>query len=354
MEDKVKQIIPYNDIWLDCVSNNLLAMLIQMDESYRNAPLMMGIKYCKTVTDQEYSSEEARLRMLSEGYLFPYINYSSSFIEGFVMHSPFSFTTYEGLLDFIKSNLEAGSKIFLVIDRLFYPTGRESGKTSMVHPVFIFNFNDESQCFHAIEDCITPGYMDYYDIPYTSIQKSCQSFLEQGKPITGNICRPLETPLSDGLSLAKAQALNMVNHILEDTICHDSKYDLTYYMGLNGLTKFHEEMELLFRHLEDDFIFKSFIMRFPQLHARNKKLIQLLYNGEYLDQAEADKLTHQYQALQSQWELYKKRSYFMLENKNASYNTDKNIIRKLSDRMKNIIELEQNTAEMFRSFLIKA
>lgn len=41
------RILPYNDIWLDCVNNNLMSILISHHSSFEKLPLTFKTQYWK-------------------------------------------------------------------------------------------------------------------------------------------------------------------------------------------------------------------------------------------------------------------------------------------------------------------
>lgn len=350
MRHVIDNIEPYNDIWLDCVSNNIMAMLLGVDESFRSLPLTLNVTYSKYVTDQKYDTEEDRVKMLTEGFLFPTVNYSTDTLSKYLDGKEYSFHEFDQqLIDFIKSGLVDGYSVFLVIDRYYYPSGREAGTMHMVHPVFLIGFDDDKACFIAIEDCIIPGLMDYYDLPFNSVKDSCMSFVEQGKSLTVCMCKPHAT-LSIQIGEETKEATDkMIWHILEDTTAYFEQYNLYIHKGLSALEMFHDEIDHLFRSLKEPSLFRSLIMRFPQLHLRNKGLVTFLYESGYISKSDCNHLVQQYELLQIQWEIFKNRCFLMIERNEEGFYSK--TVLNLLDRMGKIIEMERSIAEKFKSSL---
>lgn len=346
----MNHIVPYNDIWLDCFSNNLISILISRNESFKLLPLAMEASYIKMQTDQHYDSEKDRMTMLTGGNLFPTLEYSNHTITDHFEIKYTEFQEYKEMIGSLKSSIAEGWSTFLKLDRYFYPSGREAGKMHMTHSVFILGYDEDKRMFHAIEDCITLGILNYYDLPYESVERSCQHFLNQGKPLTVTTCKPLDVTLHNIAANTKDNVIKMIANLFDDTISYNEQYNLYYYSGLNALRKFHEEMEYLFTNLSDislSFV-ALFLMRFPQLHGRNQQLVRFLHENGDLHDSDCSELIENYKLLQSHWDHYKNRSYYFFEKRGSQAGKNSELILSLTNRMHEIIELEFITAQKFQ------
>ncbi|GEM_PF-1053588 len=350
----VNQIVPYNDIWLDCFSNNLISTLISRSETSRMLPLAMEASYIKMLTDQHYDSENDRRTMLTGGNLFPTVEYSSDIIKDHFEIRYKEYQEYKEIIESLKSSLADGLSTFLMIDRYFYPSGREAGTLHLAHSVFILGYDDDKNMFHAIEDCVTLGVLSYYDIPYESVERSCQYFLKQGRPLLLTTCRPLELSLHNIAENTKDAAMKMIANLFDETTSYNTQYNLHYYSGLKALRKFQEEMDYLFTHLSEmslSFV-ALFLLRFPQLHGRNQQLVRFLNESGYLHDSDYSALVENYKLLQLHWTNYKNRSYYFFEKRGSEAGKNSELILSLSKRLVEIIELELATAQKFKNAMI--
>jgi len=324
-------------------------MVIEASPSLRRIPLLMDAEYHKTITDQAYRSEADRLKMLSEGYLFPTVEYSMDALYRYVKETRLSVPYQERELDnVIKSNLHDGYCVFLTVDRFFYPSGREAGRTSLIHPVFIIGYDDKLQCYRTIEDCILPGTMAYYDLPYSAVRQSCEQSKAEGRDIKISLCKPMRGDLTVDPAIARTKAIAMLLQLLEDTsVFYNAQYDLHVHRGIAGLERYRDEFIHLFANLKDDSIYKLFTLRFQQVHRRNQQLIAFLHESGYLNKQDSVKLIPLYKSLESSWDLYKKRSYYHL----ASAERKEKDSQALSQRLYDIIALERLTARAFMKAL---
>ncbi|WP_151736457.1 hypothetical protein [Paenibacillus tengchongensis] len=339
-----RAIKPFNDLWLDCISNNLIAMLISDNESFKNIPCYMDAIYLKKVLDQPYSSEAVQGELLDHGAFFPKIQYSLGILTDLIYRESYEYDIFNDQVQkVIQENLDLGFFVFLTIDRFFYPSGVNAKTSHMVHPAFIYGYSDKDECYHAIEDCITMGRMDYYSIPFTSVDLSSKYLLSIGKSINVSYCRTNKSVKQFKHQVTLSQVINSLEMTLRGGQIYNENYDLYYYSGLDALTKYLEEFDHLFLNLKDENHFKARILSFCQFHERNKKLTQLISESYGLDISRVDET---FLNLQNKWQVFKNRSYYLLEmNRMNGINFNQNDLDKLRSKLEDIIELERSAAE---------
>ncbi|AIQ56966.1 hypothetical protein [Paenibacillus borealis] len=339
-----RAIKPYNDLWLDCVSNNLIAMLIYENESFINIPCYMDAVYLKKVLHQSYSSEDIQGGLVDHGAYFPKIQYSQHLLTHLIYRiSGEQDILGEKIHTAIKEKLDDGFFVFITVDRFFYPSGVNSKISHMVHPAFIYGYNDEEGCYHSIEDCITMGKMDYYNIPFTSLDQSIKYFKELDKNVDVSYCRVNESDGSFKHHVELSQVIKSLEITLYGGQIYNKNYDLYYHSGIDALTNYLEEFEYLFFNLKDENQFKARTLSFCQLHERNRRLTQLISESYGIDISDIDEIFIQ---LQRKWESFKNRSYYLLEIKRMNgVNHNHNDLEKLRFLLESIIELERSAAE---------
>lgn len=337
-----RTIKPYNDLWLDCVSNNLIAMLIHENESFKNIPCYMDAIYLKKVLHQSYSSEDVQEDLLNHGGYFPKIQYSQSLITDLIYRRSHE-QDICNVHKVIKEHLDLGLFVFITIDRFFYPTGINANTSHMVHPTFIYSYSDKNECYHSIEDCITMGRMDYYNIPFTSVDSSSEYLLSINKSVNITFCKPNKTMGQFQHQISLSQVINSLEMTLRGGQIYNKDYDLYYHSGLDALTNYLEEFDYLFLNLKDENHFKVRSLSYCQFHERNRKLIQLISESYGLDVSSIDEA---FLKLRNKWEVFKKRSYYLLEMKRMNgVNPNQKDLDKLRSNLEVIIELERSTAE---------
>ena len=337
---------PYNDIWLGCVHNNIIAMLIARDESFRDIILFLEATYRKKIIDQNYSSEEAKTKMLTEGFYVPCIDYKLEVVmESIMANSNTSHSLdFDQLKAHTKSFLHDGFCMLLKVDRYYYPSGREAGKTHMIHPVFIHGYDDERSCFHTIEDCMTPGLLENYELPYTAVQDSFRYFEENGINFEVTICKVDEKALNYQGREILPSVKNTLSGLLKSERIYKDQYDLYYQTGISSLEQYAAELDYLLQNMMDASQFRTRTLMYQQFHMRNQQLIRYLDRNRLIESHDAERLCGVYNQVQRSWNAFKIRGYYLLEERQAGKQVDYGI---LVDKMNEISKLEKEAAQSF-------
>ena len=74
---------PYNDLWLDCIMNNLMAILIHHNPSLKSLPSTFKAEYRKKVLCQKFSSKETYESLLKQGLMLPKVTYNADILYTF-------------------------------------------------------------------------------------------------------------------------------------------------------------------------------------------------------------------------------------------------------------------------------
>ncbi|WP_438431728.1 hypothetical protein [Gorillibacterium sp. sgz500922] len=345
MDKFVLEAEPFNGIWLNCVNNNLISMMLNVDPSFKEIMFYMQVKYFKCKFDQEFASDEAKVRMVAEGNMTPYVNYFSDMMYQFFDYKKESFKSndFSGLQDCLKAAIREGSYVFLEIDRFFYPNGREAGNFHMVHPVFIHGYNDREEVFYAIEDCLNPGVMEHYVLPYSSVKQSLEYFIGQGEEMSAGLCKPRAKEAFEGFFQDKTipllEAKKMAADLLANEIIYLENYDLYCDTGLSSLDLFHNELELLMNKMQERSMFALRMLSFQQVHKRNQDLLEYFEAHKLVDPKESRKLRQRYQEIQQEWGFFKNKSHYLLEKHGGQLNC-----QPLKETLSSIRALEETAA----------
>lgn len=349
MASESLRIEPYNEMWLDCVHNNVMSLLIGANEGFRRIPLYLDVQYAKKMTDQTFDAEETRTRLLAEGFMIPKVSYSMDVFKDFLLSEEIELESneLEKTLELVRTAIGEGFYVFLKVDRFFYPSGRESGKTHLIHPVFVYGYDDGNRQLRVIEDCMMPGTMDDYLLPYESVARSLDHLIGEHR-VTLVRCKSADRRVpsfEDPLAPVRA-ATAMARRLLEGKPFYLEQYDLHYHGGLASLDSYVEELELLFGRLEDRRMFGMRTLAFQQVHGRNANVVRFMLERDMADPDKAEKLVQSYGQLRKQWEIFKIKSYYLLDAKADDPSIiDAERCRPLHARLTNLRALEEEAAE---------
>ncbi|WP_342479066.1 hypothetical protein NYE24_15790 [Paenibacillus sp. FSL H7-0350] len=308
---------PYNDLWLDCIKNNLISMLMCTDEKFKDIIFHAEVTYHNKIIDQKFNYDGEEEKFYVEGFFTPKVMFFMDFLDQLFEKKELSFNEYNPmfLYDFIKKAINDGYGVFLKIDRFFYFDGREAGKYHMEHPVFIYGYDPSPQIFKTIEDCRIPGTMQYYDLPYSVIKASCEDFISHGKNIEVVLYKPNNNfDLMGKREVSLLQAKKMCNNLLTHGGL-GSEYNLLYEIGLAGIKTYGKNFVDLFSKIEEFGVFKTRVAQFQQFHIRNVNLIKLLNEYGYINDQDSKDLCNRYEQIRSLWGSFKQKSYQIIARK---------------------------------------
>ncbi|MEK3904825.1 MULTISPECIES: hypothetical protein [unclassified Paenibacillus] len=302
------RIVPYNDIWLDCVNNNLMSILISHHSSFEKLPLTFKTQYWKKIINQKFL-EGSLESMLHQGLMLPKVQYDTEQVYHYLRFEdqllepsdiPFLDKMIQGALDKQKY-------VFLDVDRFFYSSGREAGKTHFIHPTFIHGTCASREAYTVIEDCLSPGRMHDYQTPLEVIKESTQYLMKSGQKVRFIMVSVHEESIrnfNDEFSVQDSFISELSSNLLDDKVVYLEQYDLSYQLGLKTLTDYVEEFEEVVGNLNDTSIFALRSSSFAQNHKKNNRLFKLLEDQSSHPNL-YKKLAEQSLELSHLWEIYR-------------------------------------------------
>lgn len=81
---QTSKLLPYNSLWLDCVKNNLMSILISYNDSLSTLPFAFKSQYWKKLTLQKFDSQETYKSLLEQGLFLPKVVYTNEILYSFL------------------------------------------------------------------------------------------------------------------------------------------------------------------------------------------------------------------------------------------------------------------------------
>ena len=333
-------LLPYNELWLDCVKNNLLSILINHDKSFTSWPLTFKTQYWKKLFVQKFPSEEKYEFLLSQGLFLPKVSYvNDQLYSSFHINKKFVQESERNTLHLmIREALQQQLYVFITVDRFYYPSGRESAKTHFDHPVFIHGYSDEENCYLAFEDCLTPGYEHPYQIPYDVIDSSANYFFEQNIDVEFRSVRINPEKISAyQFDITEETLANIFKLATVEEVVYLEHFELSYQVGISSLVHYSDEADDILSNLPDESMFALRANTFIQNHKKNSLLIHHLHSkGKANDQLMH--LSELINDVRKKWEVFRNS---ILRKLQANNMTD---LTKQKEYLKVIVDAEMNIA----------
>jgi len=346
------KLLPYNDLWLDCIKNNLMSILISHNNSLSTLPFTFKGEYWKKIIFQKFDSQDTYQSLLEQGLFLPKVTYNTE-----ILYSFFDFTEHilkssdlENLHELIQNALSQQQFIFLSIDRFFYPTGREANKIHFIHPVFIHNISDINNVPHnyeVIEDCLSPGRMHHYNLPFEVIYNSTRYLLESGHNVSFRTVALNKQRVNNyTIKYSQSTLLDLRNIIAADKVVYQRDYDLYYQVGIGALDDYFEEFEEIISTLNDESMFALRTTSFIQNHKKNALFLKYLFNTGIYNNPSILELAQQSSVISNKWEVFKN-----VTLKNLRMNNSQDIAQQ-KEYLQKVIVLERESIRNMR-LLIK-
>lgn len=338
---------PYNDIWLDCITNNLMSILIAFDSRYRALPSTFKTEYWKKIIFQKFDSEETYRSLLSQGLFLPKVVYDTKNLYSLfdINDKLLELADLNTIHELLQKALSEKKCVFLHIDRFFYPTGREAGKIHFVHPTFIYGYSDQLKCYKLFEDCLSPGKIHNYNISSNVIIESTKHLIEKGYKVRFRTVNLKESATNNyHFNFTDSIVMEIKNSISNNQIVYQNNYDLYYQLGISALDDYITEFEKIIFNCEDTSIFALRTGSFIQNHKKNSSLFISLHEKQMMERTDLLELAKQADELSSCWDIY--RSVILKSMITGKHRSE------LKDHLQNIVKLEYEYLKKMRLAIV--
>ncbi len=356
---------PYNRTFINCITNNLIAVLKTHNDSFENMDYSLARSYSLfKLKDNKFLSEDARSQILGGGLLTLELTTESPDVEKYFEIKQIDLTEGDNIHILVKEMLLDGYYIFLETDRYHFPDGIEYNKRSFIHPTFIYGIDDVQQKYFVIEDCITPRLFEHYEITFSQIDKAFKECLppqtlfsqpDKGmlKAYKPRIDINYDFVLTLEVLERKFEKLNFEYYDNTHDFCEN--LGLVRKYGLNCIQEFSESFEYVFESITIESLpIQYALATFPyDLQKHNLLLLDHLDRNNLILESQRRGLENRYKGLLKKWEVYRLTiyKYIYLKTKRTDYNPDPNFFRELKNLLPEIYNEELQTAKEFSDIL---
>ncbi|NRR24826.1 hypothetical protein [Brevibacillus sp. MS2.2] len=300
---------PFNGTWINCVNNNLISILMNHDKNFEYTPCLAETKY------QLHSLEEDARDETTE-------NKSQAHEDGMLLLDVVRVLDLSSVLDFqtysfakeesghpaIKEFLRNGYYVFVDLDRFYYPSGVDSEKQHIVHPAFLYGYNEETKSYLLIEDCMQPSKMEKYMLPYDCFDRAFAS--AQAPSLLAARIKEQEEQQFFSRCTKELIKGNLHSLLLEERTqikgIHSENSPIYTAYGLSVIQRFADSIEQRLLGISlPNFQRKAVAIKNPYFFRKSTiHLPLILYKNNWVNETAFDQLTSEYKKLCHDWELY--------------------------------------------------
>lgn len=307
---------PYNELWIDCVSNNMLSVLSAHNEEWTYLPCFSKAYYAKRMLIPEVASEEDFKLYMHEGWLTLQVQYLLPDLQNFFEFNNLQVESQIETFNTIKRKLNQGYYVSIELDRFYFSGGIEYNKKHLVHPTLIYGYDEKQHSFLLLEDCVQLGHLQEYRLSYSDFTLSYQALeveLQQNKTVFHAFkIKPFE------------QSEFLLNNIRETTIenlnfylsgCRQDYEDIFYdEYGINAIRCYADYVEdIVYAAHHKEHLYHISKMPF-NMQKRNLLLIELMHQFNIINDEQNSLLKKKYEDLKVQWQLLKNKILYYRES----------------------------------------
>ncbi|WP_261301679.1 hypothetical protein [Paenibacillus andongensis] len=327
----------FDSFWIDCLSNNLINLLITEDESNKALPFLMKNEYFMTPIKGTYPDMKFDEWHITSGSSCVQVSFTPPYGE---LIDKFEHVDYkphhdEDLIGKVEECIKEGYYVFVTVDRFYFPSTLDYKRKHLIHPTLIYGFNSLKNEFYLIDDVIKNGKQDKYVLSYSSFLESTGSVKKTGEIEIGAVRVKKPMMVHD---FEERIILDNLRSILEFKIVPDPKYDKDWIYGIDLLLEYSKIMEDVLPLAEDSMRSIFLANQAYQVQFKNLELVNILFEKKRLPD---NQLRLHFEKICSKWKAYK---YYMI----LYYEKQKAFdIKKMSGILESLHAMEVEATELF-------
>lgn len=319
---KVLPAKPYNYFWLDCIYSNLLGVLTNYSDSIYKYPLRFSPYYFCYSPSEAMSKSDFPSYFYDQGWMTLQMNYENKYngLDKVDLHEWVNYkredilVNAEDLIEDIKKKINYDRYVFIDSDRFFYDNAAEQNKLHKPHPSFVYGYDDDKKVFFIIDDCVKPGVMECYTLPY-DVFINAHNYLVSNeydvRYFTYGINRTNDIEFSYQLKDLNYDANVMLKELVSNDLelCCE-KEELQFYRGLSSVSLYADHVDSIFSRIKDEHIEQFIPLSLPgQSSDGLLRKLQMLINDGFIDLNGVSHVVDKVNVLKEQWDSYKNKLY---------------------------------------------
>lgn len=337
---------PYNGMWVDCVSNNLIGILSQQDPSFTELPCSFAMNYTLLAPQvSTVSTVDIPDYFFKEGVFTPKLTYQLPDLSGWIERIEIPTPASEALLEMIREQLALGRYIFVELDRFYFPKGVDYQKKHRVHPGFVYGYDSAQSTFLLIEDCLQPGRFDYYQLTDEELLTAFDSAQELESPRI--LCYRTLPDADFRFETNKERVVSNLELLLtdgEELHTEWKDYGIRRLHGISSLKIFADMIEVVYPQIEVWQEHQLVSLTLPwQMQQRKLQLLDILEQRGLLNPMYKILLNQMYMELGDSWEKYRHKifKYIIVKEDNLSFEMSKDFFYKVKLELHDIAVQEE-------------
>lgn len=315
---------PNNDIWINCIYNNLIAILKIQNQSYGKLSYSLSRNYSIYQFKNKFNAPEVEMKIFGEGIFVPEVLTQIPKIQELFDVVEVEYWNFPSVHEAIMTYLEMGYYLFVDLDRFYFPGGIEYNVRRFIHPSFVYGYNRDLRKYYMIEDCTKPRVLNYYELSHDQLEAAFDEIRRKGEGLyskTGIKAYKLISTTDYKYKITKNDVITNLENLLTESQDDSSElcklYDLNRIYGLNCIRQFSSAITDLFPRISSQNIVIHYALAsFPlDFQKSNLILVDILFNEGLLSEKACLHLREQYIALSQLWTRYRNNIFYYIQKK---------------------------------------
>lgn len=295
----------YNEILFNCIVNNQLGLLLAHHPVFSSFPSLISASYTwQEIKGWEriYNAEQP-IWPLKDGVMTLAVSYE---LHGMNMYMEQVRQTYDTALQIteeIKALLREGYYIFAPLDRFYFTEGLEYMQQHMIHPSFIYGYDDLQGCFLLMEDCVQHGRFEPYSLAYADFEVSLAKVMQVSAFALEGF-RPYPHLPEWSADYFREQVICNIRKLLSAQITEGSRAYI--HEGVQGISLFAGHIGKLVPVISNFSALRRNASMPMGLQKRNLAMLDEMYTLGLLDMDAKSSFAQRFEELLALWDRYRK------------------------------------------------
>lgn len=347
--NKVLPIMPYNEMWIDCVMNNIASILIAQDEKFKLFPCILKgtYQFSTNVTEDPTDIYSMLEKQMSETLN---ISFEIPDLSQWLCKYNLKIFKNEDVHQEIKYLIDKGYYVFIELDRYHFPNGMEYQKIHLKHPCLIYGYDTSNNSYLLLESCEKLTEVEPYELEFKKFEESLEAVFRNRECYNLEYYEVLPLECYD-FELTKELVINNLQHLLiDETIIVG---ETTTYCGISSILKFSDYLPQYLMDINPMIHMNIFanLNKYGQLQKRNIWIIEILNKRKILGSQVANYLIKEYSDLNRSWDEFRNKVFKYIYKKEKSMEVYAGEIEEMQSLLKTNGQKEKELIERLLNHL---
>jgi hypothetical protein len=339
----------YDGVWIDCIHNNLLAILSTQNPSYGNMNLNLRRNYsiCR-FREEESLTEELVSKAIYPGYFVLEVRLEYPKFGDAVAFEQVDTYSMQNIHEVIRAGINEGKYVFIKLDRYFIPHSKNYRKNHFANVAVVYGYDDSQNEYLVINDFRISRTYEFFKLSYDMVNQAYHESTDFDRVFF--LVSITEAAKQTEIKVSKDKIIDNLTCLLDTRVQEEDGCGLPgieRQFGLTSVLEYAEHFTDYFPLVMVDYL--PAIYNAPLDFQRlNMLVLQALEEEKVISALQGVKLKQIYGELLKLWEIYRNKIYLYVGRKQMNAPTaGMNDFVSIQKLLFTIFHKEKEAAERF-------